>query len=257
MRAELTPGAQELSGVHGTSTPRVRARASPGTAARARKDGRELEQRPAALRLRVAEVAGVVDPRHVEQALLDAVVEPGAAEDELAQPVDERLAVLERDALPVADEVEAEPAPRIVDPAVGDELDQVGGLLLVDVVRRDRARAARRRRSRAPRSRRGELEPVAEELDDEVVSRAVVGREHRDSAVSRLLRHETTAVCGPSMAVVVLVDLARRRGGDEVLARADGVRHADRRRRRRGHRRARPALGEGRQQTRCAGAARR
>ena len=48
------------------------------------------------------------------------------------------------------------------------------------------------------------------------------------------------------MAVVVLVDLARRGGRDEVLARADGVLHADRRRRRRRDRRARPPLGEGR-----------
>ena len=89
-----------------------------------RRHGRELEQRSAAFRLGVAEVAGVVLPRDVEQPLLHAVVEPRAAEDELAQPVDERLVPHERQPLPVADEVEAEPAPRLDDAAVGDELDR-------------------------------------------------------------------------------------------------------------------------------------
>src|SRR5262245_17289561 len=78
--------------------------------------GRELEERPPALRLGVAEVAGVVDPRHVEEAFLHTVVEPCSAEHELAQPVDERLALLERHALPVSDEVETESAPRVDNP---------------------------------------------------------------------------------------------------------------------------------------------
>ena len=108
--------------------------------------GRELEQGAAAARLGVAEVAALLVPRDLEQALLDAVVEPGAAEDELAQPVDERLALEQADALPVADEVAAERAPRLGDPAVRGELDQVGGLLLVEVVRRDQTRAGRRPR---------------------------------------------------------------------------------------------------------------
>ncbi len=53
------------------------------------RNGSKLEQRPPALGLRIAEVARVVDPRDVEKPFLHAVVEPGAAEDELAQPVDE------------------------------------------------------------------------------------------------------------------------------------------------------------------------
>ena len=66
------------------------------------------------------------------------MVEPGAAEDELAQPVDERLALHERELLPVADEVPAERAARLLDPPVGGELDQVAGLVLVQVVVLDR-----------------------------------------------------------------------------------------------------------------------
>ena len=78
-------------------------------------------------------------PRHLEQAFLDTVVEPGAAEDQLAQPVDERLAVDERDALPVADEVAAERASRLLDPALGRELDEVVRLVVVELVRLDEA----------------------------------------------------------------------------------------------------------------------
>src|SRR5207248_1623548 len=69
------------------------------------RDGGELEQRPTSARVAVAEVGRLLVPRDVEQPLLDAMVEPGAAEHELLQPVDERLAADERHALPVADEV--------------------------------------------------------------------------------------------------------------------------------------------------------
>ena len=50
--------------------------------------GRELEQGAAAVRVAVAEVGRLVVPGDLQQALLDPMVEPGAAEDELAQPVD-------------------------------------------------------------------------------------------------------------------------------------------------------------------------
>src|SRR6185312_16236380 len=66
--------------------------------------GRELEQGARAARVAVGELGVVVVPDDLEQALLDAVVEPRAAEDQLAQPVHERLAAYQRDALPVADE---------------------------------------------------------------------------------------------------------------------------------------------------------
>ena len=50
---------------------------------------------------------GLVE-RHLEQVLLDAVIEVGAAEDQLAQPVHERFAVVLRDTLPVPHEIAAE-----------------------------------------------------------------------------------------------------------------------------------------------------
>src|SRR5439155_653843 len=57
----------------------------------------QLEQGAAAARIAVAEVGAIVVPGDLEEPFLDAVVEPRAAEDELAQPVDERFAVDERD----------------------------------------------------------------------------------------------------------------------------------------------------------------
>ena len=54
------------------------------------RDRRHLEQGAvAAAGVDVRELAGLVLPRDLEPAVLDPVVEPGAAEDELAQPVDE------------------------------------------------------------------------------------------------------------------------------------------------------------------------
>ena len=104
--------------------------------------GRELEQgAPAAARVAVGEVRLVVVPGDLEQAFLDAVVEPGAAEDELAQPVDERLALHERELLPVANEVAAERAPGLPDPPAGGQLDQVGRLVVVELVCLQRGRA--------------------------------------------------------------------------------------------------------------------
>ncbi len=96
---------------------------------------RELEQRAAAARVAVGELGAVVVPDDLEQALLDAVVEPGAAEDELAQPVDERLALDEGDTLPVANEVAAERAAGLVDAALRRQLDEVGRLVVVQLVR--------------------------------------------------------------------------------------------------------------------------
>src|SRR5262249_23729496 len=69
------------------------------------RNGRELEQRPAAARVLVGELRVALVPHDLEGATLHLVVEPGAAEDELPQPVDEGLALEQRDALPVALEV--------------------------------------------------------------------------------------------------------------------------------------------------------
>src|SRR5262245_4141228 len=80
--------------------------------------GCELEQRASAVRVAVVEVPGAVVERDLEEVLLQPVVEPGAAEDELAQPVDERLTVHDRELLPVADEVVAERALRLRDPGL-------------------------------------------------------------------------------------------------------------------------------------------
>ena len=67
-----------------------------------RRHGRELEQRPAAAGMLVGELGLRLVPDDLERAALHLVVEPRAPEHELAQPVDERLAADERDALPVA-----------------------------------------------------------------------------------------------------------------------------------------------------------
>ena len=143
----------------------------------------ELEQHPPALGLRVAEVPGVVDPGDVEQPLLHTVVEPGAAEHELPQPVDERLAVHERHAFPVADEVEAEPALRVGDASVGNELDEVGDLVLLEIVRADQPDAHGGGGHTLLEVLRAEFEPVTEELDHEIIAGAVIRREHRSQGI--------------------------------------------------------------------------
>src|SRR6185312_12385666 len=98
--------------------------------------GGKLQEGTSALWLRVGELAALVLPHHREEAFLHAVVEVRAAEDELAQPVDERLPVHEREPLPVAHEVRAEGAPRACYPPVRGELDEIPDLVLVEIVRR-------------------------------------------------------------------------------------------------------------------------
>ena len=80
--------------------------------------------------------------------------------------------------LPVPDDVQPEPAPRVLDASVRDELDEVSGLLLVYVVRADELDADCGGDHALLEVARGELEAVTEELDDEVVPGSVVGREH-------------------------------------------------------------------------------
>jgi len=70
----------------------------------------------------------------------------------------------------VPHDVEAEPAAWVLDPAVGDELDEIGRLLFVEVVRRDELDAHGRRDHALLEVPSRELEAVSEELDDEVVS---------------------------------------------------------------------------------------
>ncbi len=102
------------------------------------------------------------------------MVEVRAAEDELAEPVDERLAVDQRDSLPVPDEVRAERAARLCDAPVGRQLDEVGDLVLVEVVRRDEAEPDGSGRDALLEVALAEREVVAEELERVVVARRVV-----------------------------------------------------------------------------------
>ena len=107
--------------------------------------GRQLDGLAVAVRLDVHEGAGLDVELDVELALLDALVEPGGAEDEAAQPVHER-AVRRADQLgPAVVDVLAEAGGRLLDLAVdgerhevlelgvvqaaGDEPQLVGGLL--------------------------------------------------------------------------------------------------------------------------------
>ncbi len=111
------------------------------------------------------------------------MVEPGAAEDQLAEPVDERLALHERYPLPVPEEVDAEAALRLDDAAVGDEFDEIGGLVLVEVVRVDERELDRGGGDALLEVLGVELEPVPEELDDEVVPGAVVRGDHASERI--------------------------------------------------------------------------
>src|SRR3954463_3422701 len=131
---------------------------------------RELEERALAAGLEVGELRGVLVPGDVEPAVLDPMVEPGAAEDELAQPVDERLPVDEREALPMTDEVAAELAPRLLDQAVRGQLDEVFGLLVVQLVVLDEPEAEGRGGHALGEVGGVEAEAKTEELDDDVVA---------------------------------------------------------------------------------------
>ena len=87
--------------------------------------GRELDRLAVALGLDVAEgVRGVVED-DVELALLDALVEPGGAEDEPAQPVHERAVGRADELRPAVVDVLAERRGRVLDLAVDGEVDEV------------------------------------------------------------------------------------------------------------------------------------
>src|SRR5581483_419032 len=87
-------------------------------------NGCELEQRPPAARVLVGELGVALVPDDLERAALHLVIEPRAAEDQLAQPVDERLPAYERHAFPVAREVAAEPRLRRLDHSLRGEGDE-------------------------------------------------------------------------------------------------------------------------------------
>src|SRR6266542_5211073 len=141
-------------------------------------DGRELEQRAVADRIAIPEICTLLVPGNLEQAFLDAMVEPRAAEHELFQPVHERLAADERDPFPVADEIAPESAARFVDPVTLDELDQVGGLVPVELVVPDESELDGGRGDALLEVRGVEAEAVPQELDHVVVAGNVVGLCH-------------------------------------------------------------------------------
>ncbi len=122
----------------------------------------------------IGELGVVLVPDDLERAALHLVIEPRAAEDQLAQPVDERLVVDERHALPVAYEVAPETRERLVDHPLRRQRDEVGDLVLVELGRLDDPELHGRSDDAALEVGGAEREPIAQELDDVVVARGVV-----------------------------------------------------------------------------------
>jgi hypothetical protein len=143
------------------------------------RNGSELEERAAATGIAVSEVADTVLPADLQQALLDAVIEPRAPEDELAEPVHEGLAVDDADPLPVTDEIDAESAARLVDAPVGRELDEIRGLVDFEFVPWNESELDRGRGHALLEVEAAEGEAIAEKLDDVVLAGRVVGLGHR------------------------------------------------------------------------------
>ena len=78
----------------------------------------------------------------------------------------------------MADEVAAEPAARLLDTAVRGELDQVGRLVVVQLVAREEAEPDGRRGHALLEVAARETEAEAEELDEVVVPGGVVDLAH-------------------------------------------------------------------------------
>src|ERR1700712_2620307 len=106
----------------------MRASASVGDAA-PRRLLRELDELGAAVGLDVAEGLGALVEDDVELALLDALVEPGAAEDEAADPVDEAAVGGTDQVLPVLVDVFPEGGAGLGDLTADGEVEEVVDLL--------------------------------------------------------------------------------------------------------------------------------
>ena len=143
------------------------------------RDRRELEQRAASPRIPVAELGAPLVPGDLEEVLLHPVVEPGATEDQLSEPVHERFVTHDGQSLPVVDEVVAELRLRVRDASVRGQLDEVGGLVLLELARLHEAELHGCGVHALLEIRLVEAEPIAEELDDEVVAGEVIGLGHR------------------------------------------------------------------------------
>src|SRR5262249_37359035 len=94
----------------------------------------ELDQLRAAVRLDVAEGLGALVEDDVELALLDPLVEPGAAEDEAPDPVDEAAVGGADQVLPVLVDVLAEAGAGLGDLAADREVEQVVELALAEAL---------------------------------------------------------------------------------------------------------------------------
>src|ERR1700760_2634874 len=90
----------------------------------------ELDQLGAAVRLDVAEGLGALVEDDVELTLLDPLVEPGAAEDEPADPVDEAAVGGTDQVLPILVDVFAEGGAGLGDLAADREVEEIVELLL-------------------------------------------------------------------------------------------------------------------------------
>src|SRR4029077_16856797 len=95
--------------------------------------GREFDGLAAAIGLDVNEGAAVVIQEDVELTSLDALVEPGAAEDEAPQPVHQRTIRGTDELGPALVHVLPERRRGIADLAVDNQVDQVLGLVVRDV----------------------------------------------------------------------------------------------------------------------------
>src|SRR5581483_12027847 len=134
----------------------------------------QLEQRAAAVRIVVGELGGLLVEADLELSLLDPVVEPRAAEDEALQPRQQLLALDEGERVPVANEIAAERGARHLDAVARHELDQVGRLVVVELVAPDQAELDGGRRHALGEVVGVEAEAIRQVLDDVVVPGVVV-----------------------------------------------------------------------------------
>src|SRR6185437_91687 len=133
----------------------------------------ELDRLAAAIGLDVDERGAVVVEGDVQLTLLDALVQPGAAEDQAAQPVHQRALGGAHQLGPALVDVLAQGGGGIGDLAVDDEVDEVLGLVLLDGSA-DEAELARGLLAAFAEVALVEGEPQFAVLEHEVVARAVI-----------------------------------------------------------------------------------
>ena len=140
--------------------------------------GRELDRLVVVLRLDVAERVRHLVEHDVQLALLDALVEPGGAEHEPAQPVHQRAVGRADELGPAVVDVLAEPGRRILDLAVDGEVHEVLELGRVQAAA-DEAELARGLLDALGEITFVERETELAVFEDVVLSRVVVAAAHR------------------------------------------------------------------------------